>query len=319
MAMGHRKQVRQEALFVTAVALPQAPRHVFHERLNRILAARKFDKFVEDSCRSFHADKNGRPGLAPGTPSTAPALPTNVDTSVLARLPHRLVYDRAADSDPLRRRRKERITEVGMLGVLALRMGHRTGLSTSQGPEETTDAGRTKAESLQASVASGTHRRLDPKRPTHPRPPRVLLCQLPRICAGRLYDHDASQAVPCKPIRLFTCCIGFDAACGKLHKFVTLVVNLDTRAVVSVAPGRGQAGLLGFFLRLKSAAAKVQVVAKQKAPSSQLVSFQSPFAGIVSALRDSIFMARPRPDGSYLSDLRQRICQTRPRKPDKIM
>lgn len=52
---------------------------------------------------------------------------------------------------------------------------------------------------------------------------------------------------------------------GKLHKFVTLVIDLDTRAVVSVAPGRGQAGLQGFFLRLKRANAKVQAVATDMA------------------------------------------------------
>lgn len=66
MAMGRRKQERQEALFVTAEALPQAPRHVFYERLNRILAEHQFDEFVEDRCRSFDADQKGRPGLAPG-------------------------------------------------------------------------------------------------------------------------------------------------------------------------------------------------------------------------------------------------------------
>ena len=66
MAMGRRKQEHQEALFVTTDALPRAPRHVFYERLNRILAEHDFDRFVEDSCRSFYADKMGRPGLAPG-------------------------------------------------------------------------------------------------------------------------------------------------------------------------------------------------------------------------------------------------------------
>jgi transposase len=52
---------------------------------------------------------------------------------------------------------------------------------------------------------------------------------------------------------------------GKLHKFVTLVVDLETRAVVSVAPGRGQAGLQGFFLRLKRAAVKIEAVATDMA------------------------------------------------------
>lgn len=65
MAMGRRKEERQESLFVAAGAL-QAPRHVFYERLNRILAQQGFDAFVEDCCRAFYAQKQGRPGLAPG-------------------------------------------------------------------------------------------------------------------------------------------------------------------------------------------------------------------------------------------------------------
>ena len=52
---------------------------------------------------------------------------------------------------------------------------------------------------------------------------------------------------------------------GKLHKYVTLVVDLDTRAVVSITPGRGQAALKGFFLRLKRAGAQVEAVATDMA------------------------------------------------------
>jgi transposase len=52
---------------------------------------------------------------------------------------------------------------------------------------------------------------------------------------------------------------------GKQHKFITLVVDLDTRAVISVAPGRGLAGLQGIFLRLKRAEARVQAVATDMA------------------------------------------------------
>jgi transposase len=52
---------------------------------------------------------------------------------------------------------------------------------------------------------------------------------------------------------------------GKQHKFVTLVVDLETRAVVSVAPGRGQAGLHGILLRLKRANARVRAVATDMA------------------------------------------------------
>lgn len=52
---------------------------------------------------------------------------------------------------------------------------------------------------------------------------------------------------------------------GKLHRFVTLVVDLDTRAVVSVSPGRGLAGLQSFFFRLKQAKAKIRAVATDMA------------------------------------------------------
>ena len=48
MAMGRRKQERQEGLFVMAEALPQTPRHVFYERLNRLLAEHGFDQFAEE-------------------------------------------------------------------------------------------------------------------------------------------------------------------------------------------------------------------------------------------------------------------------------
>lgn len=65
MAMGRRNEERQESLFVATGSL-QAPRHVFYERLNRILAEHGFDRFVDELCRPFYAEKNGRPGLAPG-------------------------------------------------------------------------------------------------------------------------------------------------------------------------------------------------------------------------------------------------------------
>ncbi|MFO1041057.1 MAG: ISL3 family transposase [Planctomycetaceae bacterium] len=52
---------------------------------------------------------------------------------------------------------------------------------------------------------------------------------------------------------------------GKNHKFITLVVDLETRAVISVAPGRGLTGLQGIFMRLKQAKAAVQAVATDMA------------------------------------------------------
>ena len=52
---------------------------------------------------------------------------------------------------------------------------------------------------------------------------------------------------------------------GKTHKYITLVVDLDTRAIVSVTKGRGQAALQGFFHRLKQAGAKIRAVAMDMA------------------------------------------------------
>jgi transposase len=40
--------------------------HPFYEKLNRLLGQHGFDDFVEAQCRSFYAEKMGRPSLAPG-------------------------------------------------------------------------------------------------------------------------------------------------------------------------------------------------------------------------------------------------------------
>ena len=62
---------------------------------------------------------------------------------------------------------------------------------------------------------------------------------------------------------------------GKTHQFLTVVLetvvletvvlDLDTRAIVSVTKGRGQAALKGFFSRLKQAGAKIKAVATDMA------------------------------------------------------
>ena len=52
---------------------------------------------------------------------------------------------------------------------------------------------------------------------------------------------------------------------GKTHKSITVVLDLDTRAIVSVSQGRGQTALKGFFSRLKQAGAKIKAVATDMA------------------------------------------------------
>jgi transposase len=46
--------------------LPTSPGHPFYARLNALLEAHGFDRFVEDLCRAFYAPVMGRPSLAPG-------------------------------------------------------------------------------------------------------------------------------------------------------------------------------------------------------------------------------------------------------------
>src|SRR5712664_1165146 len=65
MAMGTREN-EQPPLWVAASDLPASPGHPFYTRLNAILDAEGFDRFVEDQCRGFYAPVMGRPSLEPG-------------------------------------------------------------------------------------------------------------------------------------------------------------------------------------------------------------------------------------------------------------
>jgi transposase len=65
MSMGTR-ETDQPSLWIAASDLPASPGHPFYGRLNAILDAHGFDRFVEDQCRRFYAPVMGRPSLAPG-------------------------------------------------------------------------------------------------------------------------------------------------------------------------------------------------------------------------------------------------------------
>ena len=52
MAMGTREN-DQTPLWVATSDLPASPGHPFYTRLNAILEAEGFDRFVEDHCRRF--------------------------------------------------------------------------------------------------------------------------------------------------------------------------------------------------------------------------------------------------------------------------
>ena len=65
MAMGTRDG-EQSPLWVVTADLPKSPSHPFYTRLNALLDAHDFDRFVEKKCRRFYASAMGRPSLTPG-------------------------------------------------------------------------------------------------------------------------------------------------------------------------------------------------------------------------------------------------------------
>ena len=67
MALGRRKGEQQDDLFIMAEHLPKAPGHVFYRKLNAILREAGFDPWVENLCRPYYAESQGRPGIPPGT------------------------------------------------------------------------------------------------------------------------------------------------------------------------------------------------------------------------------------------------------------
>jgi transposase len=68
MAMGQRREARQETLFVATDRLPKAAGHPFYQRLNGLLAEAGFDAWIESRCRPYYAtsEPRGRPSIAPG-------------------------------------------------------------------------------------------------------------------------------------------------------------------------------------------------------------------------------------------------------------
>ena len=60
------REGEQSSLWVATSDLPASPGHPFYARLNAVLEAHDFDRFVEDLCRRFYAPVMGRPSLTPG-------------------------------------------------------------------------------------------------------------------------------------------------------------------------------------------------------------------------------------------------------------
>ena len=64
MAIGKREEDRRQAVFVSTREL-RSVGHRFFRAVSRILRDAEFDRFAEQQCRKFYAEK-GRPSIAPG-------------------------------------------------------------------------------------------------------------------------------------------------------------------------------------------------------------------------------------------------------------
>lgn len=65
MALG-RREGKQAEMWVAGTELPRSPGHRFYEKLNELLDEAAFDRQVEELCRPFYDDGQGRPSIPPG-------------------------------------------------------------------------------------------------------------------------------------------------------------------------------------------------------------------------------------------------------------
>ena len=61
-----RREGQQSGMWVATRELPRTPGHVFYEKLNQVLEASGFDRFVEEVCAPYYAEGEGRPSIEPG-------------------------------------------------------------------------------------------------------------------------------------------------------------------------------------------------------------------------------------------------------------
>ena len=66
MAMGTRRQERQQEFWIGTKGVVEPPGNAFYDRLNKILHEHRFDRKVEALCRKFYKkSQSGRPSMAP--------------------------------------------------------------------------------------------------------------------------------------------------------------------------------------------------------------------------------------------------------------
>src|SRR6201998_3474726 len=65
MALGRQRE-RETDMLVSWAEMPRSPGHIFYDRLQAVLIAADFDRFVEMQCAEEYAPRRGRPSLPPG-------------------------------------------------------------------------------------------------------------------------------------------------------------------------------------------------------------------------------------------------------------
>jgi transposase len=65
MALGKRRESRQQELWIAADRVARTPRHEFYDKLNKLLANAEFDPWIERRCRPHYAEV-GRDSIPPG-------------------------------------------------------------------------------------------------------------------------------------------------------------------------------------------------------------------------------------------------------------
>src|ERR1700741_3187575 len=65
MALGRQRE-RQTDMLVSWAEMPRSPGHIFYDKLQAVLIAADFDRFVEMQCAEEYAPRRGRPSLPPG-------------------------------------------------------------------------------------------------------------------------------------------------------------------------------------------------------------------------------------------------------------
>jgi transposase len=65
MALGRQRE-RQTEMLVSWSEMARSPGHAFYDKLQAVLIASEFDRFVEMQCTTEYALRRGRPSLPPG-------------------------------------------------------------------------------------------------------------------------------------------------------------------------------------------------------------------------------------------------------------